>query len=149
MRVGSLLCRPCTNWTIAQKRRKELPKCMDCGTTVSKRNVKRCRKCNAIYMSKKPPNKVTFYKSGSESVNWKGGKSIDKRGYIYIKSPKHPLANSRGYVFEHRLVMEKSLGRYLKIEEVVHHIDGNRFNNVINNLKLFPNQSIHKTECHR
>jgi hypothetical protein len=100
-------------------------------------------------MSKHPPNKVTFYKRGSESVNWKGGKTTDKRGYTYIKSPEHPFANARGYVFEHRLVMEKHVGRYLKTKEVVHHIDGDHSNNVIENLKLFPNQSAHKAECHR
>jgi hypothetical protein len=46
-------------------------------------------------------------------------------------------------VYEHRLVMEKHLGRYLKPEEVVHHIDGNPGNNVLDNLMLFPNDGEH------
>lgn len=149
MKVYSLLCRPCTNWTIAQKRRKDPPKCIDCGAIVSKRNIKRCRKCNSIYMIINPPNKITFSKRGQNAINWRGGKSLDKRGYIYVKSYEHPFANARGYVFEHRLVMEKHLGRYLRPEEVVHHIDGDHSNNIIDNLKLFPNHSTHNAECHK
>jgi len=40
------------------------------------------------------------------------------------------------YVFEHHLVMEQSIGRFLKMHELVHHIDGNRLNNDISNLYL-------------
>lgn len=76
-------------------------------------------------------------------VNWKGGKIIDKRGYISIKIPNHPFARSNGYVFEHRLVMEKHLGRYLKKTEHIHHIDRNRANNKLENLMYFPNNSAH------
>lgn len=60
-----------------------------------------------------------------------------ENGYILAKVPYHPNANSRGYVAVHRLVMENELGRYLdKRTELVHHIDGNRENNSIDNLKL-------------
>jgi len=44
---------------------------------------------------------------------------------------------------EHRLVMEKHLGRILTKKEVVHHIDGNKSNNELDNLMLFPTKSIH------
>ena len=44
---------------------------------------------------------------------------------------------------EHRLVMEKHLGRKLTKEEVVHHIDGDKSNNKIKNLKLYPNKKSH------
>lgn len=47
-------------------------------------------------------------------------------------------------IFEHRLVMEKHLGRKLKRTEVVHHIDGSRSNNKIDNLMLFPNNRAHR-----
>ncbi len=43
----------------------------------------------------------------------------------------------------HRIVMEEHLGRKLRKEEVVHHIDGNKSNNDINNLMLFPTKSVH------
>lgn len=50
--------------------------------------------------------------------------------------PEHPNCNSRGCVYEHRLVMEKQIGRYLTKDEVVHHIDFNTQNNDISNLML-------------
>ncbi|MFT9003767.1 MAG: YopX family protein [Liquorilactobacillus hordei] len=60
-----------------------------------------------------------------------------ENGYIMAKAPYHPNANKRGYVALHRLIMENHLGRYLnKRTELVHHIDGNRSNNDISNLKL-------------
>lgn len=65
------------------------------------------------------------------------------RGYILAYKPKHPFANTNGWVFEHRLVMEKYKGRYLLKEEVVHHIDGNKENNIIDNLMLFATHGEH------
>lgn len=76
---------------------------------------------------------------------WNGGKTV-KDGYIQIHSPNHPSKNMRGYVHEHRLVMEKHIGRLLKREEVVHHIDDNRANNDITNLQLFKNNAEHLKE---
>lgn len=66
---------------------------------------------------------------------WKGGKWIDK-GYIYIYMPDHPNATTIGYVFEHRLVMEKFLGRYLNKWEIIHHKNQDVSDNRIENLQL-------------
>src|SRR5688572_29790846 len=50
---------------------------------------------------------------GSSNPMWRGGVSF-KDGYRMIKNRDHPYTNARGYVYEHRLVMEKKLGRYLR-----------------------------------
>ena len=55
----------------------------------------------------------------------------------------HPFADANGYVLEHRLVMERKLGRYLKPEEAVHHINKILDDNREENLLLFPNASQH------
>ena len=76
------------------------------------------------------------YKSGTGNSRWKGGKILDKDGYILIYSPQHPHKNALGYVREHRLKMEKVIGRYLSKGEVVHHKDRNKKNNKMVNLTL-------------
>lgn len=70
------------------------------------------------------------------------GKIIHNK-YVWLYLPNHPAANSQGYVREHRVVMEKHIGRFLTGVEVVHHIDGNTLNNDISNLQLFRNHSEH------
>lgn len=82
---------------------------------------------------------------GEKSHLWKGGKIKAKSGYIYAYSPDHPNATKgpKGYIFEHRLVMENKLGRYLIKGEVVHHINGNKTDNRIENLMLFSSHSKH------
>jgi uncharacterized protein (DUF1330 family) len=66
---------------------------------------------------------------------WKGGKTV-KDGYILIRVPNHPNTHSNSYYPEHRLVMEKELGRYLDKEEVVHHVNGNKQDNRPENLVI-------------
>jgi len=68
----------------------------------------------------------------------------DKDGYLLIRVVNHPFADSRGYVREHRLVMEKHLDRYLEPEEIVHHKNGIRDDNDIENLNLMT-ISVHRT----
>jgi len=65
------------------------------------------------------------------------------QGYIYRLVTEHPFLNCRGYVREHRLIMEEALGRFLEPFEFVHHIDQNRANNDIKNLRLEGKQSTH------
>lgn len=65
-----------------------------------------------------------------------------------VKVYNHPYSNN-GYVCEHRLKMEKKIGRYLQPGEEVHHIDGNKLNNNLNNLILFKNHSEHIAYEHK
>ncbi len=57
-------------------------------------------------------------------------------GYKKIRCLNHPRVDSKGYVHEHTLVMEKHIGRYLADDEVVHHINQNKSDNRIENLEL-------------
>lgn len=81
---------------------------------------------------------------GEKNPTWKGGRKI-KSGYIEVYSPNHPYRNGN-YVMEHRLIMEQHLGRYLYPYEVVHHINGIRDDNRIENLELLPSQGKHNTK---
>jgi len=75
--------------------------------------------------------------------SWKGGKRKNHNGYTLIRMSNHPRAVN-GYVFEHILIMESILGRYLTSEEVVHHINSNKNDNSPQNLMLFKNESDHQ-----
>lgn len=75
---------------------------------------------------------------GDKAGNWRGGRR-NWRGYVYIYAPDHPNATKQGYVFEHRLVMEKHLGRLLEPHEIVHHINGVKDDNQVENLELTEN----------
>lgn len=71
------------------------------------------------------------------------GRTIGPHGYMKIRIPNHPFADNGGYVKEHRAVIEKAIGRYLKSKEIVHHINGIKLDNRIENLILFPNRKAH------
>lgn len=76
---------------------------------------------------------------GERHGMWRGGfASIAGYRYVHL-SAKHPfrsMAHRSGYVAEHRLRMAETLGRSLLSSETVHHIDGNKLNNSLENLQL-------------
>ena len=80
---------------------------------------------------------------GDKHPGWKGGTTYI-RGYKLLYSPDHPHHNKQRRVLEHRLVVEQREGRYLKPEEVVHHIDGDITNNSPNNLEIFETNGVHR-----
>jgi hypothetical protein len=82
--------------------------------------------------------------TGNLHPSWGGGKSVIGN-YVVIHSPNHPRHDTRNYVYEHILVMEEHLGRFLVDGEVVHHVNRNTKDNKIENLMLFANNSEHKT----
>lgn len=88
-------------------------------------------------------NKLPALNKGKINGNWKGGRII-LNGYIAILCPDHPFKH--GYVFEHRLVMEKKLGRYLTKDEVVHHINGIKTDNREKNLVVLTKSRHHSIE---
>ena len=54
-----------------------------------------------------------------------------------LRIPEHPRAGKGNYVFEHIIVMEQILGRYLLPAETVHHRNGIRDDNHPENLELW------------
>ena len=80
---------------------------------------------------------------GPTSFGWKGGKYMDSDGYVMIYSPDHPRKTRGGYVAEHILVAEKSVGRFLTKEEEVHHANEIKDDNSPANLILCPDHTYH------
>ena len=88
------------------------------------------------YPSKKCiENSIKAHKN-KKGFNNKGGRRINKQGYVEIWNPSNENSNKKGYVLEHRFVMSKYIGRPLQKNEDVHHIDRNKLNNDISNLQL-------------
>jgi hypothetical protein len=72
---------------------------------------------------------------GAGNPNWKGGRSVASNGYVLIKvGVDHPLADVRGYAYEHRLVASAQLGRPLRPGELAHHEDEDPLNNAPSNV---------------
>jgi len=94
-------------------------------------------KCSGTLIKKGsiPWNKGKPGKIGKESPSFRGGRNIATNGYVRILIP-----GTSSYQFEHRLVIEKHLGRKLKRTEVVHHKNGNRQDNRIENLEIMIKQ---------
>jgi hypothetical protein len=89
--------------------------------------------------------------NGENNPNWKGGRTKGGEGgnYIFIYSPTHPHCTKLGYLLEHRLVMEKHIGRTLLPQEIVHHINNDTRDNRIENLMLCDNRAKHNAEHNR
>ena len=88
-------------------------------------------------------------KRGAENPKWRGGRWVHPTGYVWIYAPDHPHTNAKGYVYEHRLVVEKRIGRFLNPGERVHHLNHQRGDNRDENLILFPSHSAHVRAEHK
>ncbi len=75
-------------------------------------------------------------RKGEQASNWRGGRIKTSDGYTYLYRPDHPNATKEGYVMEHRLVMEKKLGRYLERNEHVDHDNTDKSDNRPENLEV-------------
>jgi len=125
-------CRPssnrkyCSNKCAHIDRLVPMPRCPICNKPKKTRSAKRCcsMKCRNKWMVKE------------RTSNWRGGKFISSTGYVLIYVPKSERIGTSSYVLEHRINMEKFIGRKLKTKEHVHHINGNTLDNRIKNLLL-------------
>lgn len=87
--------------------------------------------------------------SKNDASRWEKGRATwNRKPFIFTRSrkggkmykllylPDHPNASKKGYIREHRFVMEQKIGRTLLANEVVHHLDRNTLNNDVHNLEL-------------
>lgn len=136
---GQMACSlRCSNVLAGAKRRKPEQPCEHCGKMFKQRNRARfcSQRCSTMYAIGHGTHNV-FAWAGTEKhpPNYKGGKSDDK-GYVRIYAPNHYPGQKTNYIMEHRLVMEKTLGRQLTRKEFVHHRNGIKNDNRPENLEL-------------
>ena len=103
-----------------------ITRCETCGREIKSREEGRRFCCVAC--------RTPFLKTGGVIV---------AQGYIYILNHEHHLANSKGYVKRSYLIMEQKLGRLLRREEIVHHVNEVRSDDRPENLQLFASAAEH------
>ena len=138
--------------------------CIDCGKPrwvildKSKPSHERCSACvarNRIFTDKTKKKMSISHKGligiGEKNSNWQGGKNY-VNGYILVWLPRdnffYPMTDKKGYIREHRLIMAQSLGRCLQPFENVHHKNGVKNDNRLENLELTM-QSAHMINHHK
>ncbi len=112
------------------------------------------------------PKNAVIFKKGHETWNkgkklpelseenhpgWKGGKYINDSGYILKLHKNHPSGLKKPYLREHRLVLEAHLGRTLNKDEIVHHLNGDKTDNRVENLQIVTRSEhirIHRQELY-
>lgn len=122
-----------------------MPKiCEDCGKVLVKKTAGWCKEHGYKHRGRPSGLKYnikvvnsSWFKKGEKRGPFTGEPKFDKNiGYFKIRH------NGKSYKY-HRYLMEQKLGRELLEEEVVHHIDGDKLNNNINNLELMSSKSEH------
>lgn len=71
-----------------------------------------------------------------KSSSWKGGKKVTAKGYCQVLIPEHPRADANGYVMEHIVVWESHTGIIVPMSCCIHHLNGDKTDNRIQNLCL-------------
>src|SRR3982750_294353 len=109
-----------------------------------------CGTCSDLIPIRDKRGIVRKYKFGHQNRGklngqYKGGRKKVERGYIWVLNRNHPNSLKGGYIQEHRLIMSQYLGRPLTKDEDVHHINGIKDDNRIENLQLIShgNHSTH------
>ena len=112
--------------------------CLDCGKERWTHCVKEKPESDYCYPCGR---KRRIFPRGKDSSNWTGGRIVDTRGYVQVyvaaEDVYRPMTTrNRCYVPEHRLVMAKHLARCLLTSEIVHHKNGIKDDNRLENLEL-------------
>lgn len=126
-------------------------RCDQCGNPIYRRPSTLARNagkfCSRACRNQAHPStgpRPSAARRGAKNPAWKGGRYIEpEKGYVLIRSPDHPRARVNGYVLEHIVVAEMTLGRSLRPGEEVHHVNHNRADNRPDNLKVYENHLQH------
>lgn len=100
---------------------------------------------------KRDDNFCQKMKETRKRLNGPGCKKLRRDGYVAVYYPTYQRTSKDGFVMEHVLIMEQSIGRSLKDNECVHHINGMRADNRLDNLLLMTKQehmSYHSRKRH-
>ena len=95
-------------------------------------------RCLGLYKCEKMKFKnKSIARTAEKASNWKGGRKKTDKGYILRYKPDHHRASKNNkYIFEHILIMENYLGRPIGTDEVVHHKNGIKDDNRVENLEV-------------
>jgi hypothetical protein len=127
--VGRYCSRACQH--IGQTKTPVVKACANCGATMtlkpSQAHMQYCSKaCDGAARVKRP---LLQMHNGRPA-------KLDQHGYVMVWEPEHPNRTMKGWQYEHRLVAETAVGRYLRSDEHVHHVNGIKNDNRIENLDV-------------
>ncbi len=126
-------CPSCKKSFLPSGRHKNCPTCREKDYKISYNN-----RCNCGKLIQQQSKNCVQCNNKLNAGRYLKYRYASSGGYIYVRQADHPRSRSnKGLVFEHILVMEKYLGRYLLPNENVHHKNGIKIDNRPENLELW------------